>query len=279
MNKTLEKSGDSQKHTPIRIPWKHLIPFFPFVGEESLSKIQMTKEGLYSSSVYIHSEFIRDLIKLFYTPACCPKVSITDATACLGGTILASVPHFGTINAVELNPQHSEMARHNLEAIFPKLSKKVNIINDNYLTVWNSLPQKTNVTIIDPPWGGMNYAKRKTLKLFLTDKKGSPHELVDIINMVLPSVDLVIARIPFNYDRRRLKNIPCKFSSIVKFLKRTHARDKKTGLPRYKISYYMCMFSNIKPLIPVNFLNPEDYAIDISYRKIPFEELELIPQI
>jgi len=270
--KTLNRGGGDTKHTEILIPWKSLKDFFPSKTQDKLSKIRMTKEGLYSSSPIAHSMFMRDLIKLFYPKKFHSEIVVTDATSCIGGTFLAMFNSFGHINAVELSPLHAEIMDNNLKALFPKEHKKVNIVNDNYLTVWDSFEKKSNVTIIDPPWGGTNYIRIKNMKLYLLDKEGTPVELVDIINMVLPKNDIVMVRVPFNYDRKRLKNVESKFSGCVKFLKEYPRKDKRTKA-KTKISYYIYMFSNFEPIKPLTSLDPVDYPSQINYRQILFEEL------
>lgn len=262
--KTLEDEDQSSKSTKIQIHWRDLIPFFPQLKKSKLQSIQMTKECLYSSTHIIHSEYMKDIIKQFYPEENHHQLIVTDATSCIGGTFMAMVKPFGKINAVEINPIHSEIMYNNIQTIFGDLSKKVTIINDNYLSVWDAI--KSNIIIIDPPWGGLDYTKKTSLKLYLDDKKGNPIELMDIVNMVLSKTEIVMVRVPYNYDMKRTEDVACKFSKKFRFIKKNPKRKAKT-------SYFIYVFSNILPEKDLSHIDENNYISHVSYRKISYVEL------
>lgn len=268
--KTLEGGDQSPKNTQIKIHWRDLQPFFPQRKFTDLQNIRMTKECLYSSTPIVHSEYMRDIIRKFYDEKTYSSLIITDATSCIGGTFMSMVKVFGKINAVELNPLHARMMENNMKTIFPEDHNKIEIINANYLSVFDTFNPKSNVVIIDPPWGGINYAKKKNIKLFLESEDKEQVELVDIINKTLPETDVVMIRIPYNYDMERLDQIQCKFVKKFKFVKDITRRRSRR---RLKISYYIYVFANIDPVYNLSEINSRKYTSRVSCRKIVYEEL------
>lgn len=272
----LKKSQKCAKVNPgeslIKVNPKDLEAFFPTQDENALDKIQLTEEALYSTTTLSHANYIRDSIKMFYHEDKHKDLVITDANSCIGGTIMATIIPFGKINAVELNPTHARLMENNLKVIFGEYFKKITIINDNFLNVWNTFRPKSNVMIMDPPWGGCDYYKVKKLKLYLNDKDGNPVEMVDIINMVIDETDMVVVRVPFNYDMERLDMIKFPYSYNLQFLKKYPKTDRKRA-GKIKTLYYMYIFSHIEPVGNLDDLDPHAYYAEVNYRDIEFNKV------
>lgn len=270
--KNVEKKSSSSDNMNIKVNVNDLKLFFPPSNDSQLEKIQMTKECLYSSTPYIHSEYLRDIIGRFYDKKSLKTLKVTDATSCIGGTFMAMVNPFKKINAVELNPIHSDMMQNNIEVIFPKKHKKIKVYNKNYLSIWKKL--KNNVVLIDPPWGGMDYTKNKELKLYLNDKKGNPKELMDIVKMVLTNSDIVMIKLPYNYDMQRIEMVKCKFKKKFAFIKSfMKFIPKRNPSKRLRTSYYIHVFSNLEPNKDFEDFDEYSYISDVSYKKIKYKEL------
>ena len=134
------------------------------------SLIKMTDVGLYSVThwrttlhlVYEMEKFMKKGPK---------ELTITDATAGVGGDTLCFAQRFNNVNAVELDSLHCSIVAHNLLAY--KKRKKVNLICANYVDVvglykpWPGTPITQNVIYFDPPWGGPKYKTRNTVILKL----------------------------------------------------------------------------------------------------------------
>ena len=142
---------------------------------------------------------------------------------------MACIEPFGTINAVELNPIHADIMKNNLCSVFPVKCGDINIVNANYLSVWNTFKPKSNVIILDPPWGGCDYYKETHLKLYLNNEDGKEVEMADIINMVKDETDLMMVRVPFNYDMSRLNAIKYEHTHNFQFLKKYPQDDRHRG--------------------------------------------------
>ncbi len=75
--------------------------------------------------------------------------------------------------------------------------KNVKIHCVNYLNIMNKLKQ--NVVFIVPPWGGRDYKKDKSLKLYLYTDDNKKVILEDVINKI-KNVELVVLKVPYNFD-------------------------------------------------------------------------------
>ena len=257
------KESSTNKSKRIKVKWQDLLPFFPTTNPDILDKIQITKECLFSTTNNKHATHIRDIVNLFYTPDDRKNLTVTDATSCAGGTFMGLVRQVKKINAVELNPDHVTLMKHNLKIIFPHAHKKINVVNANYLTVCDTFDPQ-DVVLIDPPWGGMDYKKQKNMKLYLKDKDGIKIELMDIIEMVMKKTEILIIRVPYNYDKRRFHKLKCcSFVEQVKFIKQSPSG-------KTRISYYMYVLSTKATLKPISSLDPTKYYSTNSYREIEY---------
>lgn len=261
-----KKPGESL----IKVAVEDLKAFFPTDDPKVLDKIQMTEEALYSTTILNHADYIRDMIKSFYPDNQHKDLVVTDATSCIGGTIMSCVKPFGQINAVELNPVHATIMANNLSQVFPDDFHKVNIINDNFLSIYNKMG-KSNVVIIDPPWGGLKYYQVKKLKLYLNDKDGERVEMMDIIRNLADYTDMVFARLPFNYDMDRTENSGFEHICMYPFLKK-YPEGNTHQAGRIKTLYHICVFSHIKCDNTLD-ANLDKYLSKINYRDINFTKV------
>lgn len=118
------------------------------------------------------------------------KITITDATAGIGGNTFSFFHLFEYVNAVEVHRGTFEMLETNLKECG---CKNVTLINDDYVKIMNNLKQQ--VVFIDPPWGGREYKKYKNLTLTLS----SVH-VEDICSKLLSSKNIVVLKLPLNYS-------------------------------------------------------------------------------
>ena len=97
---------------------------------------------------------------------------------------------FDFVNSIELDPVN-----------YSALENNVNIYGLNNVKIYlgNSieiLPRlKQDVIYIDAPWGGVDYKKNTSLRLYLGDM-----ELSDIYNKFKSKTKLFVFKIPTNYD-------------------------------------------------------------------------------
>ena len=132
--------------------------------------IKMTDIGAYSVTRWHETHHIVYEMKQFITKPI-TELTITDATAGVGGDTLCFAQHFKRVNAVELVPLHCITISHNLSVY--KNRGNVNLICANYVDVvglykpWPGNPVSQNIIYFDPPWGGRQYKTQTTIVLKL----------------------------------------------------------------------------------------------------------------
>ena len=167
--------------------------YFDISNDIDKNKLQISEIGKYSISTPKHAKLINIIIGKYYANKKKP-ITITDATANVGGNTIAFGKSFKHVNAVEIVPEHCKMLENNVDVY--KL-KNVKVHCGNYLNIMNKLKQ--NVVFIDPPWGGRDYKKHKSLKLYLYTDDNKKVILEDVINKI-KDVELVVLKVPYNFD-------------------------------------------------------------------------------
>ena len=160
---------------------------FPDYKKIDKTKLQLTSEGLFSFSGKIASE---ELCKYIYYVFKKKGITITDATSNNGSDTIPFCLNFKYVNAIELNEVNFEVLRNNCDVY--KI-KNINLINDDCLNHIGILKQ--DVLYFDPPWGGVEYKKKDSLKLYL-----GKLELSDIYKKYINNCRMMIFKIPKNYD-------------------------------------------------------------------------------
>lgn len=167
---------------------------FPRKEGLDYSALQTTEEGSYSITRRRDAEKILNILRSLFKDI--KTMTITDATACIGGDTLNFAIHFGHVHSIELKKDNFDVLTNNVHA-YDFHNVTLHHSNSVELFNWN-----THVLYIDPPWGGKDYKKHKELDLFLSEKrldcwleeilsrKNRPH--------------YVVLKLPANYNFKRL---------------------------------------------------------------------------
>lgn len=173
--------------------------YFPPPNKSSQYKnILFTLEGISFMTTRIDAEIISGLIIKY----CSMKdvnyndITLTDATAGLGGNTMSFAKLFRHINVIEKNPFTFEILSNNLKEYG---YRNITIINDDYANIYNELTQ--NVIFIDPPWGGKKYLKQKKLRLQL-----SHIDIEQLCRNIRNNGEIIVMKLPINYDFEFLLN-------------------------------------------------------------------------
>lgn len=158
------------------------------------SKLQTTEEGSYSITRRRDAERIMNVIKKSFSNL--RNMTITDATACIGGDTLNFAGYFSHVHSIELKDDNFKALTNNVEVYG---YHNITLHHGDSISIfkWN-----THILYIDPPWGGKDYKKHENLDLFLSDKR------LDIwleeILMRRNRPNFIILKLPANYNFNRL---------------------------------------------------------------------------
>jgi len=158
------------------------------------SNLKTTEEGAYSITRRRDAERIMTILKNTFKNI--QTISITDATACIGGDTLNFALVFGHVHSIEINNEN-----------FEALTNNVDVYKLNNVTLYNADAVKlfnwnTNVLYIDPPWGGKDYKKHKQLDLYISEKRLDCWLEEILLRKNRPQY--VVLKLPINYHFNRL---------------------------------------------------------------------------
>lgn len=142
-------------------------------------------KSIYSTWEQAHE--INKILKMYISK----KDVITDATACIGGNSIFFHRDFKSVNSVEKDQYTFYTLRKN--TAFPNCKH----YNCSYLHLMYVLRQ--DLVFLDPPWGGTDYKKTKSIDLFLDNVN-----VVDIINSLYHNTRYIAMKIPNNYNLDKL---------------------------------------------------------------------------
>jgi hypothetical protein len=167
---------------------------FPRKDGIDYSKLQTTEEGAYSITRRRDAERIIGILKSTFPNI--KTLTITDATACIGGDTLNFANHFGHVHSIEVKDDNFKALTNNVE-VYGFENITLHHADSTVLFNWN-----THVLYIDPPWGGKDYRKHQNLDLFISNKR------IDIwLEEVLVRRNrphYIILKLPVNYNFNRL---------------------------------------------------------------------------
>lgn len=161
-----------------------------------LSKLKFTKESIYSVTHWEDAKIISDKIEYLFRPNQPNQITVTDATANVGGNTIGFLESGFNVNSVEIDKTTCDYLKNNILLYNYPIS---GVYCENYLDVYKKLKQ--DVIFFDPPWGGTDYKKNKVLDLFLGDIN-----IVDLIKDIFNNeiAKLVVLKAPNNFNKKRL---------------------------------------------------------------------------
>lgn len=171
---------------------------FPRKDGVDISKLQTTEEGSYSITRRRDAERIMNVFRTIFHDM--SVMTITDATACIGGDTINFALVFGHVHSIEVNDTNFKVLTNNVETY--KFTNVTMYHEDSVkLFNWN-----TNVLYVDPPWGGKDYKKHVELDLYLSNKRLDLWLEEVIIRRNRPHY--IVLKLPINYNFKRLNFLP-----------------------------------------------------------------------
>ena len=167
---------------------------FPKKEGIDYSLLKTTSEGSYSITRRRDAERIMIVLGNIFKDT--SKMTITDATACIGGDTLNFALRFAHVHSIEISQENFDALENNLK-VYGLHNVTLHHGDSTKIFNWN-----TNVLYIDPPWGGKDYRKHKELDLFLSETRLDCwlEEILSKKNRP----EYIVLKLPSNYNFRRL---------------------------------------------------------------------------
>ena len=180
---------------------------FPSIKDNSIyDKILIDDESVSYISIPDDAAKITNIIKYHciikgYSPK---TLTITDATAGVGGDCISFSNSFMLVNAIEQDAKRYEYLVNNINAY-----KIHNVLHykDDCLNIIYNLSQQ-DVIFFDPPWGGKKYKNEQNIRLKLSDVY-----IEDICiklfneNATVISPQIICLKLPKNYDLKMMYQV------------------------------------------------------------------------
>lgn len=164
-----EKNVVKEKYNAVR--WKKLFSTFKdLTGSDKnidFSKLQLSNITRYSVANPSIGHGLEHLLKKYigmFLNKPIEELVVTETNGGVGGLSIRLANIFNKINIVEINDIHVRMLENNLK-VYGYESPKTNIqiYNEDYMDIAYDLNQ--DIIVSDPPWGGYDYSKSKSMKL------------------------------------------------------------------------------------------------------------------
>lgn len=172
---------------------------FPYLKNKKLAnRLKIDNESLHYISIREHADKITYIIKKHINMMNLNEnnITITDATAGVGGNTLSFGINFKKVNAVELDNLRYNYLNNNISVY--KLAN-IDTFNADSNVILRSLNH--DIVFIDPPWGGRGYKDYDKLKLKLGDIS-----IEEVCNILLDDTTIkenpkfIVLKLPVNYD-------------------------------------------------------------------------------
>lgn len=171
---------------------------FPNKKGVKMENLRLSNIGSYSVAKLNVTNDLMEMIPKVYnlnniTKKNMKDLIVTESNGGMGGLTIPLAFIFKKINAIEIMPMHAEIIKHNVNEY--KLSKKVTVIEADYMNVMHTLKQ--DIIVSDPPWGGKDYMKYAKLRLSLNNI-----DITCIINDLYTEnkFKLYVLLVPYNFD-------------------------------------------------------------------------------
>jgi hypothetical protein len=160
-----------------------------------LKQLKFTKRSIYETTPWKEANIISRNIKKYFTYN---NITITDATASIGGNSISFLNNGFTVNSIEIEPNTCSFLKNNISTFKYDTNR---VICGNYTDIFRDLLQ--DVIFFDPPWGGKDYKEYSVMDMFLGDIN-----IIDLIKTILDErrAKLVVLKSPVNFNENTLMN-------------------------------------------------------------------------
>ena len=164
--------------------------------------LQINKLGKYSITKPRPANQIANIILTYIKKITQKKMHIiTDGCANVGGNTISFLLKKFSVNAVEIDKPTCTILKNNISLY--KFDIKYEVFCADYTTIYETLKQ--DIVFLDPPWGGVDYKKKKLLDLYLQTKSGKININMICYNLLAKKLTrLIVLKLPHNFNESGL---------------------------------------------------------------------------
>ena len=200
--------------------------YFGSFPKDIYNKFKMDEHASYS----ITAPFLADQISKYMLDidGINKNMTITDATACVGGNTISFSKFFKYVNTIEINKNRFDSLKYNINLIINHKNYK-NIEKDNiqffhgdYLSILENKRMFKDVIFFDPPWGGKDCSKKPKINIKLGN-----YYMDEIVKIMFSKYEFkfVVLKLPLNFDMSSF-NIDDEYILLHKNLKNRKNKPK-----------------------------------------------------
>jgi predicted RNA methylase len=143
------------------------------------------QSSIETKAVTFAEKITQDILKFVPSTA-----TITDATACIGGSAHSFAQTFAKVFAIEIDPTRFNYLQNNVNVL-----SDANIVCIHGDALKECVRIKQDVIFIDPPWGGPEYKNRARVSLYLSNIP-----LHDVCKTLSKHTQYIVIKVPTNFD-------------------------------------------------------------------------------
>ena len=185
--------------------------FFSRYPPEIRKKIMYDDEALFSVTDSRSADKITEILSKL--DGISNSSVITDMTACVGGNSISFSDKFRKVNSIELDDKRYELLKYNIHNVLG--INNVDFYNGNGIDLIINNQTHQDIIFMDPPWGGTNYQKSNTLRLYLSNSSGINYDMGELTLMLLRKAKYVALKVPVNFDMDYFREVVNKNAHIV----------------------------------------------------------------
>ena len=194
---------------------KYLLQGYPY---DFIRNFKTDDTGLFSITPSSHAKNLVNTLRKFI-PSC---ARILDATVCVGGDTIAFANYFENIVSNEFDANRFQMLKDNITLYNTKFNQNrncnISFTNSNILDYFSKYSENKDnyfdLIYFDPPWGGEDYYKQKSLDLYF-ERGDNKVNVLDFISTLRNYTRFVVMKVPSNYNFKQIKNTRMVFETRV----------------------------------------------------------------
>jgi len=180
---------------------------FPVIREVDLTKLQLSDQGVYSSTPFVHNFKISR--RIYTALQCQGKITIADMNGGNGADTLGFAMGSFNVLSFEIDEKEFNILKSNVEQYPEHIRNRIQLFNTDSMSQINRLKEeKVNVVYFDPPWGGKDYKESMENDMYYNLYIGDDDidECLEKVFSEVETVKLICCKVPKGFHLQTQRN-------------------------------------------------------------------------